>query len=195
MVSEIPYWKVHVLTNYKDFKWVKSRNVTFFKAPKQSYRSYSIIENNAYQNQYLPVLGDAAITILKHKYWAGANGELSLQKILNSEYEHIKIKTFNLKQFKRTENLNHDLNSKFTSWARKQYSKFNNDQEFIKFLENYFGQNFSYKIKNLNLNKEKPFESFFFDIKKGSCTHFAVAMANQNSQQALPASAKCKFSL
>jgi len=187
MASEIPYWKVHVLTNYKDFKWVKSRNVTFFKAPKQSYRSYSIIENNAYQNQYLPVLGDAAITISKHKYWAGANGELSLQKILNSEYEHIKIKTFNSKPFKRTINLNHDLNSKFTSWARKQYSKFNNDQEFVNFLENYFGQNFSYKIKNLNLNKEKPLESFFFDIKKGSCTHFAVAMANALRTNNIPA--------
>ena len=66
MASDMPYWKVHVLTDYKDFKWVKSRNVTFFKAPKQSYRSYSIIENNAYQNQYLPVLGNAAITISKH---------------------------------------------------------------------------------------------------------------------------------
>ena len=187
MASDMPYWKVHVLTNYKDFKWVKSRNVTFFKAPKQSYRSYSIIENNAYQNQYLPILGDAAITISKHKYWAGANGELSLQKILNSEYEHIKIKTFNLKPFKRTINLNHDLNSKYTNWAREQYSKFNNDQEFIKFLENYFGQNFSYKIKNLNLNKEKPLESFFFDIKKGSCTHFAVAMANALRTNNIPA--------
>ena len=134
MASDMPYWKVHVLTNYKDFKWFKSRNVTFFKAPKQSYRSYSIIENNAYQNQYLPVLGNAAITISKHKYWAGANGELSLQKILNSEYEHIKIKTFNSKPFKRTVNLNHDLNSKFTNWAREQYRKFNNDQEFIKFF-------------------------------------------------------------
>ena len=187
MASDMPYWKVHVLTNYKDFKWVKSRNVTFFKAPKQSYRSYSIIENNAYQNQYLPVLGNAAITISKHKYWAGANGELSLQKILNSEYEHIKIKTFNSKPFKRTVNLNHDLNSKFTNWAREQYRKFNNDQEFIKFLENYFGQNFSYKIKNLNLNKEKPLDSFFFDIKKGSCTHFAVAMANALRANNIPA--------
>ena len=187
MAIDMPYWKVHVLTDYKDFKWVKSRNVTFFKAPKQSYRSYSIIENNAYQNQYLPVLGNAAITISKHKYWAGANGELSLQKILNSEYEHIKIKTFNLKPFKRTINLNHDLNSKYTNWARKQYSKFNNDQEFIKFLENYFGQNFSYKIKNLNLNKEKPLDSFFFDIKKGSCTHFAVAMANALRANDIPA--------
>ena len=138
MASDMPYWKVHVLTDYKDFKWVKSRNVTFFKAPKQSYRSYSIIENNAYQNQYLPVLGNAAITISKHKYWAGANGELSLQKVLSSEYEHIKIKTFNLKPFKRTINLNHDLNSKYTNWAREQYRKINNDQEFIKFLENYF---------------------------------------------------------
>ena len=187
MASDMPYWKVHVLTDYKDFKWVKSRNVTFFKAPKQSYRSYSIIENNAYQNQYLPVLGNAAITISKHKYWAGANGELSLQKILNSEYEHIKIKTFNLKPFKRTINLNHDLNSKYTNWARKQYRKFNNDQEFINFLENYFGQNFSYKIKNLNLNKEKPLDSFFFDIKKGSCTHFAVAMANALRANDIPA--------
>ena len=187
MASDMPYWKVHVLTNYKDFKWVKSRNVTFFKAPKQSYRSYSIIENNAYQNQYLPVLGNAAITISKHKYWAGANGELSLQKILNSEYEHIKIKTFNSKPFKRTVNLNHDLNSKYTNWAREQYNKFNNDQEFIKFLENYFGQNFSYKIKNLNLNKEKPLDSFFFDIKKGSCTHFAVAMANALRANNIPA--------
>ena len=187
MASDMPYWKVHVLTNYKDFKWFKSRNVTFFKAPKQSYRSYSIIENNAYQNQYLPVLGNAAITISKHKYWAGANGELSLQKILNSEYEHIKIKTFNSKPFKRTVNLNHDLNSKFTNWAREQYRKFNNDQEFIKFLENYFGQNFSYKIKNLNLNKEKPLDSFFFDIKKGSCTHFAVAMANALRANNIPA--------
>ena len=187
MASDMPYWKVHVLTNYKDFKWIKSRNVTFFKAPKKSYRSYSIIENNAYQNQYLPVLGNAAITISKHKYWAGANGELSLQKILNSEYEHIKIKTFNLKPFKRTINLNHDLNSKYTNWAREQYSKFNNDQEFIKFLENYFGQNFSYKIKNLNLNKEKPLESFFFDIKKGSCTHFSVAMANALRANNIPA--------
>ena len=187
MASDMPYWKVHVLTDYKDFKWVKSRNVTFFKAPKESYRSYSIIENNAYQNQYLPVLGNAAITISKHKYWAGANGELSLQKILNSEYEHIKIKTFNSKPFKRTVNLNHDLNSKFTNWAREQYRKFNNDQEFIKFLENYFGQNFSYKIKNLNLNKEKPLDSFFFDIKKGSCTHFAVAMANALRANNIPA--------
>lgn len=187
MANNMPYWKVHVLTEYKDFKWVKSRNVTFFKAPKKSYRSYSIIENNAYQNQYLPVLGDAAITISKHKYWAGANGELSLQKILNSEYERIEIKTFNSKQIKRTVNLNHDLNSKFTNWAKKQYSKFNNDQEFIKFLENYFGQNFSYKIKNLNLNKEKPLDSFFFDIKKGSCTHFAVAMANALRANNIPA--------
>ena len=187
MASDMPYWKVHVLTNYKDFKWVKSRNVTFFKVPKQSYRSYSIIENNAYQNQYLPVLGNAAITISKHKYWAGANGELSLQKILNSEYEHIKIKTFNSKQVKRTVNLNHDLNSKFTNWARKQYSKFNTDQEFIKFLEDYFGQNFSYKIKNLNLNKDTPLDSFFFDIKKGSCTHFAVAMANALRANNIPA--------
>ena len=187
MASDMPYWKVHVLTDYKDFKWIKSRNVTFFKAPKKSYRSYSIIENNAYQNQYLPILGNAAITVSKHKYWAGANGELSLQKILNSEYEHIKIKTFNSKQFKRTVNLNHDVNSKFTNWARKQYSKFNNEQEFINFLENYFGQNFSYKIKNLNLNKEKPLDSFFFDIKKGSCTHFAVAMANALRANNIPA--------
>ncbi|MFL3023914.1 MAG: transglutaminaseTgpA domain-containing protein [Methylophilaceae bacterium] len=187
MASDMPYWKVHVLTDYKDFKWVKSRNVTFFKAPKQSYRSYSIIENNAYQNQYLPVLGNAAITTSKHKYWAGANGELSLQKILNSEYEHIKIKTFNLKPFKRTINLNHDLNSKYTNWAREQYNKFNNDQEFIKFLENYFGQNFSYKIKNLNLDKENPLDSFFFDVRKGSCTHFAVAMVNALRANNIPA--------
>lgn len=185
--SGIPYWKVHVLTDYKDGKWIKSRNVTFFKAPRKSYRNYSIIENNAYRNQYLPVLGNAAITISKHKYWAGANGELSLQKTLNSEYEQVKIKTFTTKQFKRTANFDHNLNAKFTNWAKRQYSKFNNEREFINFLENYFAQNFSYKIKNLNLNKDNPLDSFFFDVKKGSCTHFAVAMVNALRANNIPA--------
>lgn len=68
-----------------------------------------------------------------------------------------------------------------------QYSKFNNEQEFIKFLETFFAQNFSYKIKNLNLNKENPLDSFFFDVKKGSCTHFAVAMASALRANNIPA--------
>ena len=187
MASDVPYWKVHVLTNYIDGKWVKSRNVTFFKVPKTSYRSYSIIENNAYQSQYLPVLGNAAVTISKHKYWAGTNGELSLQKTLNSEYEQVKINTFNTKPIKRTINLDHNFNSKFTNWAKKQYSRFNNEQKFINFLEDYFAQNFSYKIKNLNLDKENPLDSFFFDVRKGSCTHFAVAMVNALRANDIPA--------
>ena len=187
VATDMPYWKVHVLADYKNGKWIKSRNVTFFKAPKKTYRTYSIIENNAFHNQYLPVLGNAAVTISKHKYWTGANGELSLQKTLNSEYEQVKIKTYNAEKFKRTINLNHDLNSKFRNWSKKQYSKFNNEQEFIKFLETFFAQNFSYKIKNLDLNKENPLDSFFFDVKKGSCTHFAVAMVTALRANNIPA--------
>ena len=183
----IPYWKVHVLTNYKQGRWVKNRNVTFFKAPKKSYSNYSIIENNAFRNQYLPVLGDAGITISKHKYWTGTDGELSLQKVINSEYEQIEIKTFKVNEYERTTNLTHNFNSKFTGWAKKEYAKLGNDQKFIKFLENYFAQNFSYKINDINLDKENPLDSFFFDVRKGSCTHFAVAMANALRANNIPA--------
>ena len=61
------------------------------------------------------------------------------------------------------------------SWSREKYALVKSENEFVDYLNNYFRENFTYALENLNFDKNHPIDSFFFDFKRGYCTHYATA--------------------
>lgn len=189
-LKKIPYWKVFVLTNYDNFEWGK--NQKFFKYIPQSNNldekySYKIIKNKNITQKNLPVLGNYPIKSGGHKNKISADGELILNKKLINQYTEIDIFSSETSEAKRTINYSHEKKSKLTQWAVDEYQKIDDERDFVDFINNYFKKNFKYKINDLGIDKNNPIDSFFFEKKNGSCTHYASTMAHILRANDIPA--------
>lgn len=189
-LKKTPYWKVFVLTNYDNFEWGK--NQKFFKYIPQSNNldekySYKIIKNKNITQKNLPVLGNYPIKSGGHKNKISADGELILNKKLINQYTEIDIFSSETSEAKRTINYSHEKKSKLTQWAVDEYQKIDDERDFVDFINNYFKKNFKYKINDLGIDKNNPIDSFFFEKKNGSCTHFASTMAHILRANDIPA--------
>ena len=189
-LKKTPYWKVFVLSNYDNFEW--SKNQEFLEYIPKSINfdenySYKIIKNKNISQKNLPVLGNYPIKSGAHKKKITADGELILDKKLINQYTEVVIHSSESIEVERTINYSHEKKSKLTQWAIDEYQKINDERDFVDFINNYFKNNFKYKINDLGLNKNNPIDSFFFDKKNGSCTHFASTMAHILRANDIPA--------
>ena len=189
-LKKTPYWKVFVLSNYDNFEWSKNQEFLEY-IPKsitfdENY-SYKIIKNKNISQKNLPVLGNYPIKSGVHKKKITVDGELILDKKLINQYTEVEIHSSESNEVERTINYSHEKKSKLTQWAIDEYQKINDERDFVDYINNYFKKNFKYKINDLGLNKNNPIDSFFFDKKNGSCTHFASTMAHILRANDIPA--------
>jgi len=189
-LKKIPYWKVYVLTDYDNFKWQKGDQLTKHYPRSENLEenySYKIIKNKYISQKNLPVLGNNPIKSGVQKNKITADGELILDKKLTNQYTEIEIHSSERTEVERTINYSHEIKSKLTQWAKDEYQKINDERDFVDFINNYFKNNFKYKINDLGLDKNNPIDSFFFDNRNGSCTHFASTMAHILRANEIPA--------
>ena len=175
-VNFIPYWKTGVLTLNIGNKWIsKKESDNIPSMPKEDKLQYTIIENRDNINFSLPVLGDYAKLKTQLPSSTNQNGELILKKLPKNNYQKYEIESFFSSQIQRTENIKFNSAFDLVSWSREKYALVKSENEFVDYLNNYFRENFTYALENLNFDKNHPIDSFFFDFKRGYCTHYATA--------------------
>lgn len=195
------YWRVYALTNMQGAKFVRgpTRAATTFRPvflppdPQSDTLARYTIRHNAATPDFVPVLGVPAGTNLPGNVMFNAYGEI--------------ISTVKTRDLPRELELSGNLSAAFDAdlpvdlrisgqtrlrrWARQRRAELGSDSAFVAALMEHFRQSgFTYSLAPQSLasvNAIGRVDRFFFETKRGYCSHYAIATVTALRAAGIPA--------
>jgi hypothetical protein len=115
------------------------------------------------------------------------NGELLLNDkttSLRDTFISSSMETSDLSPYKEKPEIH--MAPQLQAWAKKMRASVDNDQSFVELFINHLQKEFTYTL-NTKIVDHNGLDQFFFNDKKGYCSHFAMALATALRANHIPA--------
>jgi len=185
------YWKIYVLSENDEFSWKRDKDAkTIITNP--SVKSKEIIRYRILSDELdirlLPSIGQPIIEkSLKNAIVFNENGELLLNDkttSLRDTFISSSMETSDLSTYKEKPEIH--MAPQLQAWAKKMRASVGNDQSFVELFINHLQKEFTYTL-NTKIVDHNGLDQFFFNDKKGYCSHFAMALATALRANHIPA--------
>jgi len=185
------YWKIYVLSENDEVSWKRDKDAkTIITNP--SVKSNEIIRYKILSDELnirlLPSIGQPIIEkSLKNAIAFNENGELLLNDkttSLRDTFISSSMETSDLSPYKEKPEIH--MAPKLQAWAKKMRASVDNDQSFVELFINHLQKEFAYTL-NAKSFDHNSLDQFFFNDKKGYCSHFAMALATALRANHIPA--------
>ena len=185
------YWKIYVLSENDEVSWKRDKDAkTIITNP--SVKSNEIIRYRILSDELdirlLPSIGQPIIEkSLKNAIVFNENGELLLNDkttSLRDTFISSSMETSDLSPYKEKPEIH--MAPQLQAWAKKMRASVDNDQSFVELFINHLQKEFTYTL-NTKIVDHNGLDQFFFNDKKGYCSHFAMALATALRANHIPA--------
>ncbi len=185
------YWKIYVLSENDEVSWKRDKDAkTIITNP--SVKSNEIIRYRILSDELdirlLPSIGQPIIEkSLKNAIVFNENGELLLNDkttSLRDTFISSSMETSDLSTYKEKPEIH--MAPQLQAWAKKMRASVDNDQSFVELFINHLQKEFTYTL-NTKIVDHNGLDQFFFNDKKGYCSHFAMALATALRANHIPA--------
>jgi len=185
------YWKIYVLSENDEVSWKRDKDAkTIITNP--SVKSNEIIRYRILSDELdirlLPSIGQPIIEkSLKNAIVFNENGELLLNDkttSLRDTFISSSMETSDLSPYKEKPEIH--MAPQLQAWAKKMRASVGNDQSFVELFINHLQKEFTYTL-NTKIVDHNGLDQFFFNDKKGYCSHFAMALATALRANHIPA--------
>ena len=185
------YWKIYVLSENDEVSWKRDKDAkTIITNP--SVKSNEIIRYRILSDELdirlLPSIGQPIIEkSLKNAIVFNENGELLLNDkttSLRDTFISSSMETSDLSTYKEKPEIH--MAPQLQAWAKKMRASVGNDQSFVELFINHLQKEFTYTL-NTKIVDHNGLDQFFFNDKKGYCSHFAMALATALRANHIPA--------
>ena len=185
------YWKIYVLSENDEVSWKRDKDAkTIITNP--SVKSNEIIRYRILSDELdirlLPSIGQPIIEkSLKNAIAFNENGELLLNDkttSLRDTFISSSMETSDLSTYKEKPEIH--MAPQLQAWAKKMRASVDNDQSFVELFINHLQKEFTYTL-NTKIVDHNGLDQFFFNDKKGYCSHFAMALATALRANHIPA--------
>ena len=185
------YWKIYVLSENDEVSWKRDKDAkTIITNP--SVKSNEIIRYRILSDELdirlLPSIGQPIIEkSLKNAIVFNENGELLLNDkttSLRDTFISSSMETSDLSTYKEKPEIH--MAPQLQAWAKKMRASVDNDQSFVELFINHLQKEFTYTL-NAKSFDHNSLDQFFFNDKKGYCSHFAMALATALRANHIPA--------
>jgi len=185
------YWKIYVLSENDEVSWKRDKDAkTIITNP--SVKSNEIIRYRILSDELdirlLPSIGQPIIEkSLKNAIVFNENGELVLNDkttSLRDTFISSSMETSDLSTYKEKPEIH--MAPQLQAWAKKMRASVGNDQSFVELFINHLQKEFTYTL-NTKIVDHNGLDQFFFNDKKGYCSHFAMALATALRANHIPA--------
>jgi hypothetical protein len=185
------YWKIYVLSENDEVSWKRDKDAkTIITNP--SVKSNEIIRYRILSDELdirlLPSIGQPIIEkSLKNAIVFNENGELLLNDkttSLRDTFISSSMETSDLSTYKEKPEIH--MAPQLQAWAKKMRASVGNDQSFVELFINHLQKEFTYTL-NAKSFDHNSLDQFFFNDKKGYCSHFAMALATALRANHIPA--------
>ena len=185
------YWKIYVLSENDTVSWKRDKDakiiITNPSLKSNEIKRYKILSDEL-DIRLLPSIGQPIIEKnLKNAIVLNENGELLLNDktiSLRDTFISSSMGTGDLSSYKEKSEIH--MAPKLQAWAQKMRASLDNDQSFVELFINHMQKEFSYTL-NAKSFDHNSLDQFFFNDKKGYCSHFAMALATALRANHIPA--------
>jgi hypothetical protein len=195
--SQELYWKIFVLSENDSTSWkrdpeAKVINETPIKISNETIRYKVLLDDLNIKT--LPTAGQPIFTKeIKEALMLNENGELILSdktKLLRDIPITSYMADLNFSLYKEKTDIH--MAPQLQTWAKKLRNSFDNDQFFVAAFIEYLQKNFTYTL-DTKAFENNGLDQFFFNDKKGYCSHFAMALATALRANHIPANVVLGF--
>lgn len=185
------YWKIYVLSENDEVSWKRDKDakiiITNPSLKSNEIKRYKILSDEL-DIRLLPSIGQPIIEKnLKNAIVLNENGELLLNDktiSLRDTFISSSMGTGDLSSYKEKSEIH--MAPKLQAWAQKMRASLDNDQSFVELFINHMQKEFSYTLNTKSFD-HNSLDQFFFNDKKGYCSHFAMALATALRANHIPA--------
>ena len=175
------YWRVFVLDNELNGKWIRNRRQGDWGVSEQpdiDNQFAFTIAAERHDMKFVPIAGwplDAA-----SNYNLNIMGEMRSRASVPQQQQQVSVTGFN-DVFLNTDMPGNtqlsDANPRLQDWAKSLRTSYPNDRDFINAVLTEFQQSFVYNTQ-IELPNSNPLDHFFFTSREGYCSTFASAMVS-----------------
>lgn len=194
------YWRVHVLTDMVGAKWQRnasaSRSVGLpgfaTKLTKEHGAIRTIVRHAEAGPKWHPVLGMPLSAMVDTEAYLNPMGEFTPQRRVSLLQQQVDMtSTLDMPvHVDLPQQTQIDGQPRLRQWAQEQYAKSGSPRAFAERLMAGFAEDgFGYTLSPPRLDGEDgdKLDRFFFDTKRGYCSHYAMAMATALRAVGIPA--------
>jgi len=191
------YWKIYVLSDNDAISWKRDVNAKEIMQQQNKISGdtlrYKVLSDGS-DIKAIPSIGMPIVTSdIKGMLMVNENGEITLRdktKPLRDIFITTSLETSDISPYK--EKIAIQMAPELQVWAKKLRASSDSDENFVKAFISHLQKDFRYTL-DTKAFQYNGLDQFFFNEKKGYCSHFAMAMATALRANQIPANVVMGF--
>lgn len=191
------YWKIYVLSDNDAVSWKRDANAKEIMQQQNKTSNDKIrykVLSDGVEIKAVPSIGMPIVTPdIEGMLIINENGEIILRdktKTLRDIFISNSLETSDGSPYK--EKIAIQMAPEIQAWAKKLRASSDSDQSFVKAFISHLQKEFRYTL-NTKVFQYNGLDQFFFNEKKGYCSHFAMALATALRANQIPANVVMGF--
>jgi hypothetical protein len=191
------YWKIYVLSDNDAISWKRDANAKEIMQQQNKISGDTIrykVLSDGTDIKAIPSIGMPIVTSdIKGILMVNENGEMILRdktKPLRDVFIATSLETSDISPYK--EKIAIQMAPELQVWAKKLRASSDSDENFVKAFISHLQKEFRYTL-DTKAFQYNGLDQFFFNEKKGYCSHFAMAMATALRANQIPANVVMGF--